>query len=125
MRISDWSSDVCSSDLDDADRQQPVMKEAAAEVGAIGAAQYVADRLDEAANGPQGDERAEPQENPRSRRHHLADRPRQRPRDRRRHDRENRVDRRLSRSEEHKSELQSRMRISDADSCLKKTKKTK
>src|SRR3546814_15641268 len=72
------------------------MKEAAAEVGAIGAAQYVADRLDEAANGPQGDERAEPQENPRSRRHHLADRPRQRPRDRRRHDRANRVDRRLS-----------------------------
>src|SRR3546814_5276698 len=100
------------------------MKEAAAEVGAIGAAQYVADRLDEAANGPQGDERAEPQENPRSRRHHLADRPRQRPRDRRRHDRENRVDRRLSpraRSEEHTSELPSLMRISFALFCFKKT----
>src|SRR3546814_12467097 len=82
MRISDWSSDVCSSDLElvdagddhlhgegehhrehadqrDADGGQAIVPEGARAPGPIGAAQYVADRLYEAADGPQPDQRSE------------------------------------------------------------------
>src|SRR3546814_6111274 len=44
MRISDWSSDVCSSDLPDGDRFRPVVAGKAARVG-IGA--LVAQNVDE------------------------------------------------------------------------------
>src|SRR3546814_9880017 len=60
---------------------------------AIGAAQNVAHRLDQAAHRPQRDERAKPEEDARARGHHLADRTRQGFRDRRRHRREHRRDR--------------------------------
>ena len=44
------------------DRAQPIFPERRAEFDAVGAAQDVADGLDEARRGPQADERAEPQQ---------------------------------------------------------------
>src|SRR3546814_7518157 len=106
MRISDWSSDVCSSDLCLGILQ---VAAAAAEVeqrqrGAGAGAVGVAAILEQARQGA-----AE-----------RADRARQR--DRWEERRARRTD---IRSEEHTSELQSLMRISYAVFCLKKKKQNK
>src|SRR3546814_3438574 len=102
MRISDWSSDVCSSDLR-------------------------SDRLGRAASGEQADHRRDREKAGFARRTRRADgrparqyvggvgAPRARPRGARRADQ-------ARRSEEHTSELQSLMRISYAVFCLKKKK---
>src|SRR3546814_7625459 len=94
MRISDWSSDVCSSDLDDVD-------DAGDGVGAI-------DR-----RGATGDDLDPVDEIARDRRQTdaVADR------------RIGHGAPSVDRSEEHTSELQSLMRISYAVFCLKKKKK--
>src|SRR3546814_2254454 len=95
MRISDWSSDVCSSDLDGADARPAVAAHARAREDLLAGAI--------AAFGP-----ADPVR-----------------RIGRRHDTGRIVagDRRHARSEEHTSELQSLMRISYAVFCLKKKNK--
>src|SRR3546814_9176932 len=92
MRISDWSSDVCSSDLCDARRPQPVRAD---------------DRHPAAAqrDHDQDTTRLRPQTGHGHRDH--------------RYQRRDRGD--LQRSEEHTSELQSLMRISYAVFCLKNT----
>src|SRR3546814_3447634 len=110
MRISDWSSDVCSSDLglvrgSDFGR--------AAQGDRLEAAQYPATNLDD---------RLAPAE---SGRRGLFDRHRAAARhDRaaasRRCGRADELRRRLGRSEEHTSELQSLMRLSYAVFCLQK-----
>src|SRR3546814_10232729 len=117
MRISDWSSDVCSSDLDaggggeqraDQDDRHAETAAQAAEQPAHGLQQLLGDAAvlqhhaheDEQRNGDQdvvGDDAEDA----------LAERAEQR-----------------GRSEEHTSELQSLMRISYAVFCLKKTKQT-
>src|SRR3546814_10826560 len=99
MRISDWSSDVCSSDLAVADRRyQPDLCGAVQteQFGAVEAAVDVAD-------GDQVDVRMGAVELSRLLLQRRADF--------------------LIRSEEHTSELQSLMRISYAVFCLKKKKK--
>src|SRR3546814_8217989 len=105
MRISDWSSDVCSSDLLQADDEQ---QHHHAEFGEMQNRLDIGDQLQ--APGPDNDAgnqvaeyRAKPQ--PLGNRH-GDDR------------------RRKIRSEEHTSELQSLMRISYAVFCLKKKKQT-
>src|SRR3546814_4740243 len=95
MRISDWSSDVCSSDLLFLNDDLGVARDAGGEIG------RQRDRFVERV----GVEALRPAEH---RRHRL---------DRRAHDI-------VVRSEEHTSELQSLMRISYAVFCLKKKKKT-
>src|SRR3546814_7537179 len=106
MRISDWSSDVCSSDLQCARRRRPL------QVGRRRAAQGDPDPGLGQAGGP----RARP-EDARARG----------PRQARRIARGARELHQLrtggTRSEEHTSELQSLMRISYAVFCLKKKKK--
>src|SRR3546814_5028749 len=101
MRISDWSSDVCSSDLDRAAARQL------------------------AGLRPQGVQQRRSARWPAAR---LRDRPRRRPQPFRRPDRALPARRggafRNSRSEEHTSELQSLMRISYAVFCLKQKKIT-
>ena len=62
-------------------RAQAIFPEGRAEFHAIGTAQDVADRLDEACRGPQADDRSEPQQRPGARREHLLDRFAQRVRD--------------------------------------------
>ena len=56
------------------DRAQAIFPERRAELHAIGAAQDVADGLDEARRGPQADQRAEPQQRPGARGQHFLDR---------------------------------------------------
>src|SRR3546814_9703655 len=99
MRISDWSSDVCSSDLDEAARERagPIFGEARARFIAGSAAEGTPFRIDPA-------------------RHDLCRRGVV--------DQSVNPDRR-HRSEEHTSELQSLMRISYAVFCLKKKKHTR
>src|SRR3546814_1091087 len=94
MRISDWSSDVWSSDLSHGGRRPP------------GAA-------DQAADGSKRESKAEQGRPDQPRRECPAVDPRlpQRPAERHREE---------GRSEEHTSELQSLMRISYAVFCLKK-----
>src|SRR3546814_5043547 len=104
MRISDWSSDVCSSDLVDGDRQRQV----------VALPQLLKDQLGEPARVAEDDRRAVPRDHL----HHLMHRPAPRmPRPRHRAFGQ--------RSEEHTSELQSLMRISYAVFCLKKKKTIK
>src|SRR3546814_5474449 len=102
MRISDWSSDVCSSDLHRPARRGQRLREAAA---GHARGRLPARLLAEEAA-------ADPQRAPRLR---LADRTRG-PR------RPGLRGRRAVRSEEHTSELQSLMRISYAVFCLQKKK---
>src|SRR3546814_10037547 len=107
MRISDWSSDVCSSDLEEFERPLPCdLRVLRAVVGALVAVEAVAGRvdvdLDLGMRLPHGV--------------HVAHR--------------NALVRFAEvqhhrRSEEHTSELQSLMRISYAVFCLKKKKKQK
>src|SRR3546814_7597012 len=110
MRISDWSSDVCSSDLVECDRDpDPVEPARKAATG---------DRDDQipSALRPRDDRRFR---GACGRRESDVARPCRRPciggRGRRQ-------DGKLRRSEEHTSELQSLMRISYAVFCLKKKK---
>src|SRR3546814_3716562 len=101
MRISDWSSDVCSSDLVETDR---------------GEARNLEDPL---RRRDPGDDAARPEAR-RSRRSGAAP-PGAGAGDHRSAPRRDRLDR----SEEHTSELQSLMRISYAVFCLKKKTKCK
>src|SRR3546814_5604476 len=103
MRISDWSSDVCSSDLvDDAGGDAGALGELGQREGRI---RCLGRRLDDHRAAGRQRRRALAGD------HGVGEVPR---RDRRYH-----ADR-LLRSEEHTSELQSLMRISYAVFCLKK-----
>src|SRR3546814_9234139 len=109
MRISDWSSDVCSSDLDDRENRRP----AADPYAPIPNLPGVAAILDTYRTWRRrGDRRRHP-----TRRRGAGaigwNRPARRPR---------REPTRAPRSEEHTSELQSLMRLSYAVICLKKKK---
>src|SRR3546814_7530846 len=95
MRISDWSSDVCSSDLAGAGRPRHALRPVGAESALKRLRQL--DGLSRRARTAGQDDRGARQE----RRHHRGRQPR---------------------SEEHTSELQSLMRISYAVFCLKKKK---
>src|SRR3546814_6098666 len=111
MRISDWSSDVCSSDLDNADLPFPLVL-----TGPRSAAAYF-EQIDQFLRLALGDGVA---------RHYeiIVEDPVAVARRMSRgmsKVREHRLD---SRSEEHTSELQSLMRISYAVFCLKKKKRT-
>src|SRR3546814_7107960 len=99
MRISDWSSDVCSSDLGTPD------------VGGL--------RQQCAQAGSGGDRWRQPRR-PRERRRSTARGGRTRAASRASDTDQWRSPRSLTRSEEHTSELQSLMRISYAVFCLKK-----
>src|SRR3546814_6321738 len=116
MRISDWSSDVCSSDLDDADAGEdadrtPGHRQQRRERHEQRDLRKRADDLD-GAQGQRIDEAAEVARDP-------AD-------DDAEHEGDAHGDQRdgeRDRSEEHTSELQSLMRISYAVFCLTKKKK--
>src|SRR3546814_10565817 len=104
MRISDWSSDVCSSDLRQPKRKSPMPMVAAKAARCA----LQPDREGGRSLHRKGaDDRADKE--------HAQDR----------HDHDDRGidDRLVLRSEEHTSELQSLMRISYAVFCLKKKKK--
>src|SRR3546814_1253758 len=103
MRISDWSSDVCSSDLPAVRRDVPADRRAAPPAIADGRAFCAVRR-------------------PGARRLSFLSRPDRCRRRRFRMDRARRA--RSGRSEEHTSELQSLMRISYAVFCLKKNNNT-
>src|SRR3546814_6079778 len=113
MRISDWSSDVCSSDLQRRSGPRPQQRR-----GARGDGAAVGDdpagglllRVDRHRAPGEGGGRAD-QRRARARGHLRLSLPR-------------RALRELERSEEHTSELQSLMRISYAVFCLKKKKTT-
>src|SRR3546814_3479739 len=103
MRISDWSSDVCSSDLRLVDRQLPVdLRQVGAKAALrrqrVQLRRRIAERQAATAGQGQGEAAAGHHATPghESARHQFA------------------------RSEEHTSELQSLMRISYAVFCLKK-----
>src|SRR3546814_6912988 len=117
MRISDWSSDVCSSDLADA-RRRGIPARTAAVAARRGAEDRAVGPASEALRAaPVRDLAAQPPDaavqRARTERHRHAAAPL--------------ADHRQRRSEEHTSELQSLMRISYAVFCLKKkkTQKTK
>src|SRR3546814_1455695 len=109
MRISDWSADVCSSDLDVRDRLER-LDDAAIVGGMDNRAGRMADEIE------QPDRRALAVEFGKIAEHPPAQR------DAGKGPACGGVD---SRSEEHTSELQSLMRISYAVFCLKKKKKIK
>src|SRR3546814_9116888 len=101
MRISDWSSDVCSSDLPIADRHDRI--EMVGESGLIACRKFVAPiDLDVVFGGERGVGRRRPDENELFLEQEFGD----------------------DRSEEHTSELQSLMRSSYAVFCLKKKTNT-
>src|SRR3546814_2336812 len=113
MRISDWSSDVCSSDLPVA--QQP--EDRIAEALQIGLRERRLGRQ-QRCQCHQAEHRQQPGDLALTRRHRvdaLGDVG---------SEGERRPTERCERSEEHTSELQSLMRISYAVFCLKKKKKT-
>src|SRR3546814_6495032 len=116
MRISDWSSDVCSSDLRQADRQDRVGREE----GRQGARPAQAGCCREAGQGTCGSE-AEAGGRQAGGSQAVAFRAASGGQGCRRR----RVQGADARSEEHTSELQSLMRISYAVFCLKKKKQTK
>src|SRR3546814_9476097 len=112
MRISDWSSDVCSSDLSGEDQVTCI------------------DSLDHGTNNDHRDHRSYAARcgNKASEHDRIAHQPLQHRRKKRQH-RKNQYAKKKSqqgskkeRSEEHTSELQSLMRISYAVFCLKKKK---
>src|SRR3546814_1567931 len=102
MRIRDWSSDVCSSDLEDAEDEHDARRREigdalhhhAAEIAEVNAGKRAGDQREDQRNEDQRDDR----------RQSLGH------------------DQRHERSEEHTSELQSLMRNSYAVFCLKKNK---
>src|SRR3546814_2954597 len=101
MRISDWSSDVCSSDLGRADEGQPGGLDRVGEVGVL--AEEAVAGMDRLRAGLFRDFQDRVAAQVAVLRPRAADRP-------------------SLRSEEHTSELQSLMRISYAVFCLKKQK---
>src|SRR3546814_7886710 len=108
MRISDWSSDVCSSDLRKI--ADCVVARAYPDRAHVGVATAVA--IEHEGNAAVRDQRDHPDDSHRlGVRHPAAQR------------RKHRRDEDIKRSEEHTSELQSLMRISYAVFCLKKKKK--
>src|SRR3546814_1597546 len=122
MRISDWSSDVCSSDLT-TERGQPVQAEVEdrlhlrlRQAVGRGLLHLALDRLDEADIGGDLAHRPFAREQRLARRRRIG-----RAADDSHHFVE--VRHRDDRSEEHTSELQSLMRNSYAVFCLKKKKK--
>src|SRR3546814_6353550 len=123
MRISDWSSDVCSSDLADreADFARAVLVGSAGAVRAAGQRRRKPDR--QLARGAVDAARPADRRDARSDRAGFTHGPADpgRTRDARAvHQRRRHGDGRRGRSDEHTSELQSLMRISYAVSCLKK-----
>src|SRR3546814_5196626 len=100
MRISDWSSDVCSSDLGGHHVQAPADRHGAHEVGGEAGERHRNQRGDLVEALPQQREHRAAVGGPRVPAALREDRP--------------------HRSEEHTSELQSLMRISYAVFCLKK-----
>src|SRR3546814_6728398 len=105
MRISDWSSDVCSSDLEDRDqRSAEGERDERVDDGAVVTANRKTTRTGQI---PEEDRDREQRE---ARHQHTGDRA-----GAERHGQ--------ARSEEHTSELQSLMRISYAVLCLKKKKR--
>src|SRR3546814_7946314 len=122
MRISDWSSDVCSSDLrEQADRIRDARERQAREkqVRERQAPRVVGGNLQR----NRTDDRRDNEHRDRTPRVVGGDLQRNRVNDRR--DDERRARQRIDeRSEEHTSELQSLMRLSYAVFCLKKKNKT-
>src|SRR3546814_10077228 len=110
MRISDWSSDVCSSDLSERRGRQRRVRRRGREGHDEGLL-----RLAKKSDGRFPRERFEQE---REDDEHLE-------REREQHDADERRQADDERSEEHTSELQSLMRISYAVFCLKKKKKRK
>src|SRR3546814_4892208 len=100
MRISDWSSDVCSSDLTDHSALDPLIRDALARDPGFAAAEFL-DLVDQTRRPDPGSGDRVAQLVDRAMRDVLP----------------SRFGRR---SEEHTSELQSLMRISYAVFCLKK-----
>src|SRR3546814_1328648 len=105
MRISDWSSDVCSSDLQAGREAQPALPEAGRLYRRAGRRAVQARSLSVLIGRG------------------ACPSPQQKNSDRRAHRMMRRADPYDMRSEEHTSELQSLMRISYAVFCLKKKKK--
>src|SRR3546814_8554802 len=103
MRISDWSSDVCSSDLPETLRKRRRQKRARPEDAHPAAARSPRCHPAPPLAKPMADQL------PCCPHHHLAQKPTSQ----------------TSRSEEHTSELQSLMRISYAVFCLKNKNKNK
>src|SRR3546814_1031536 len=110
MRISDWSSDVCSSDLDARILLEQIRRNTLEHdrdrVRAIGHDKAIGDAVSRFAKRAAGDHAAQP-DRAAGRDALLCDIAR-------------RIE--IGRSEEHTSELQSLMRISYAVFCLKKKK---
>src|SRR3546814_9552811 len=112
MRISDWSSDVCSSDLDGADRRHIGHGRA----GDLGEEQRDADvdhRQAAAHEADQGGDEVDEAVSDAAGVHDGAGQ----------HEHGNGDEGEVGRSEEHTSELQSLMRLSYAVFCLTKKKK--
>src|SRR3546814_6908368 len=106
MRISDWSSDVCSSDLQPQKAHQLAWRIKAADIAQFGQQDHGRHFVD----ATQGDQRL----------HHRCQRPLwQGPLHL-----DGEISHSPARSEEHTSELQSLMRISYAVFCLKKKNNT-
>src|SRR3546814_2156737 len=112
MRISDWSSDVCSSDLGDLVEPQGGVRPRADELAGVERAGL--QRLEHVAPAQRLHRHAEPRAHFRREAGGAEAQPLQVV---------DRLD--LVRSEEHTSELQSLMRLSYAVFCLKKTKHKK
>src|SRR3546814_1432291 len=121
MRISDWSSDVCSSDLAGPIGCSAARSARTATIDGNAGAPLEADRLD---GGDLGGERtgARPGERSAAVLGRRLTHPNQRFASQTVSDERDTVA--MSRSEEHTSELQSLMRISYAVFCLKKKNKT-
>src|SRR3546814_5533426 len=116
MRISDWSSDVCSSDLGQAEHAPGILARAAEPVGVEGVADQQADQRADQRIGPEqrrAGEEAEDFSVPAVHGEILSP-PLEGEGDK--------LGAPAARSEEHTSELQSLMRISYAVFCLKKKK---
>src|SRR3546814_8443404 len=114
MRISDWSSDVCSSDLQ-GERPQQAGTQLGAVAGAVGLGGEAGRAHAQKAEAPEQEAEDDAAHG------HAADEAGVRQvADYRRIDRAEQ--RRGQRSEEHTSRLQSLMRISYADFCLTKNK---
>src|SRR3546814_7363402 len=112
MRISDWSSDVCSSDLRDQEQHDSA--------GDTETVEADAERVEDIVPEQREDDQDQRRDADGAQRHRACVR---RARPRRQPGIDRRAARRIDRSEEHTSELQSLMRISYAVFCLKKKKK--
>src|SRR3546814_8922902 len=119
MRISDWSSDVCSSDLIDGDAQPT--HEVRRNGGNQGL-QWCSQVIDRPSG--RGDEKSHVEKGEPVPPHHARAEPSIKERTHSPEQRPGFNQQEIIRSEEHTSELQSLMRISYAVFCLKTKKKT-